>query len=367
MRRSASTTVLAVLSAGLIAASALPAAAGESGQNSLAASAGAPVTVAEHLAGPLTFDVTESGILYVGQSAVGVLTRFTPGSASVNLFSDPDLNNPAGDGLTGVSERGGAVTWAETLRDGRGEVSSTDVKRRSPAGTITQIADTFAYEQTKNPDSVSTYGIMGLSPTCLATLPDGYAPHSGTIDSHPYGTVTGSTGSTYVADQRANALLRIDSSGHVSTVAVLPGASFVITPAYATSQGLNSCVVGHTDVLEPGPTDVAIGPDGKLYVTTVPFTFPESALALGAVYRVNPKTGAIARVASGLSGATSLAIAPNGTIFVTELYRNRVSKISHGTVTPYISLTEPAAVEWASGHLYVATNISTDGKVVRLP
>jgi len=193
------------------------------------------------------------------------------------------------------------------------------------------------------------------------------APYTGIVDSHPYGTTIGSTGSTYVADQRANALLRIDSSGHISTVAVLPSASFIITAAYAASLGLNSCVIGHKRVLEPGPTDVAIGPDGKLYVTTVPFIFPNSGPALGAVYRVSPKTGATTRVASGLNGATSLAITPTGTIFVTELYRNRVTKISNGIVTPYLSLTEPAAVEWANGHLYVATNISTYGKIVRLP
>ncbi|MEV0945906.1 SMP-30/gluconolactonase/LRE family protein [Rhodococcus sp. NPDC049939] len=66
-------------------------------------------------------------------------------------------------------------------------------------------------------------------------------------------------------------------------------------------------VVGRLPGLLPGPDDLTVSQDGMLYVT---------AHIEGAVYRVDPKTGATCVVASGLSGGwtgpSSVRIGPNG-------------------------------------------------------
>jgi hypothetical protein len=64
-------------------------------------------------------------------------------------------------------------------------------------------------------------------------------------------------------------------------------------------------------------TGIARGPDGNLYINQLTsFPFPTAA---GRVWRVSPTSGAITEVASGVSAGTGLAVAPDGTIFVSEI------------------------------------------------
>jgi hypothetical protein len=319
----------------------------------------APVTVAEHLAGPLTFAVGDRGKLYVGQSFSGALTLIKPGHAPKDLVSAPGVD------VAAVSTKDGAVTWAETVF-GQDEVVSAVVKKRAKNGTVRQLADTLAYERSANPDGGTTYGFQGLTPQCLALTPPFLRPYTGLVDSHPYGSAIGRS-VTYVADAGANAVLKIDHSGRISTVAVLPGKKVKITAEAAAANGLDPCVAGHDFIFESVPTDVEIGPDGKMYVSSLPGG-PEdgSTGANGSVYRVNPKTGAVKLIATGFAGATNIAIAPNGTIYVAELFGGQVSSISrHGTVRPVVSLSQPAGLEWASGYLYASTNVFGDGSIVK--
>ncbi len=360
MRRSTITAALPLAIAGLLALGSVPAVADDS------PSSGAhnprpttPVTVAEHLVGPLTFAVGDHAKLYVGQSFSGALTLIEPGQAPEDLVSAPGVD------IAAVATKDGAVTWAETTF-GETEVGSAVLKRRSRNGAVSQLADTLLHERTTNPDAAITYGFQGLTPECLALIPPFLHPYTGHIDSHPYGSaISGST--TYVADAGANALLKVDRRGRVSTVAVLPAKTLQVPAEAAAANGLDPCVVGHDFVLEPVPTDVEIGDDGKLYVSTLPGGPEDGSLgANGSVYRVNPETGAVKLIATGFAGATNIAIAPNGTIYVAELFGNQVSSISrNGTVKPFVSLTEPAGLEYAHGYLYVSTNVFTDGSIVR--
>jgi hypothetical protein len=100
------------------------------------------------------------------------------------------------------------------------------------------VADVSAYEAMANPD---------------ANL----------IESNPYG-VLAEPGHHIVADAGANALIRVDANGDMSTLAVFPA-----RPARST---------------DAVPTDVVVGPDGAYYVselTGVPF-----AEGAARVYRV---------------------------------------------------------------------------------
>lgn len=355
----ATTVALALATVGILAAGSLPAVADSS--PSAATLAKAPVTVASHLAGPLTFAVGDGGKLYVGQSFSGALTLIKSGRPSVNLVSAPGVD------IAAVSTRHSSVTWAQSVFNKDREVVSAVIKHRTKKGSIRQIANTLAYERRVNPDGKKKYGFRGLSPACTALIPQFLRPYTGRIDSHPYGSVT-SRSATYVADAGANALLKIDHRGRVSTVAVLPSKTVRITAAAAAANKLNPCVVGHDYVLESVPTDVEIGPNGKLYVSTLPGGAEDGSMgANGSVYRVNPKNGAVNRVATGFAGATNIAITPTGKIYVAELFGDRVSSISrNGKVTRVARLTKPAGLEWARGYLYVSTNVFVDGSIVKL-
>jgi sugar lactone lactonase YvrE len=86
----------------------------------------------------------------------------------------------------------------------------------------------------------------------------------------------------------------------------------------------------------------------------------------GSVFRVNPNTGAVNVVARGFSGATDLAVADDGTIYVAELFGNRISSISNGVVSTVVDVFSPGAVEIGpDGTLYATTGVfGPSGSVV---
>ncbi|MDQ1716764.1 MAG: hypothetical protein QOE89_717, partial [Pseudonocardiales bacterium] len=140
----------------------------------------------------------------------------------------------------------------------------------------------------------------------------------------------------------------------------------------AKAQKLPDCVIGVTYNFEPVPTDVEVGPDGWLYVTTLPGG-PEdpSAGARGSVYKVNPHTGRSVRIAIGFAGATNLALDGHGNIYVVELFAGQVSKVVHHKPQPVLSLPAVAAIEYEDGSFYASTapalsGSSNPGTIVKL-
>jgi sugar lactone lactonase YvrE len=118
---------------------------------------------------------------------------------------------------------------------------------------------------------------------------------------------------------------------------------------------------------EPVPTDVELGPDGLLYVTLLPGGPEDPSLgARGAVYSVDPDTGEVALVAGGFLGATDLAIAPDGRIYVAELFGDQISTVSGTGAQPFVEVRQPAAVEWADGTLFATINAFGNGSVVTI-
>lgn len=312
-----------------------------------------PTVVVDGLLTPLSFDVTPRGDLYVAQAFAGVLTHVTKDGEQ-----HPFAEAAPGSSVGAVSVSGGTVTWAERS-DVDFVVTGALLHRRTADGTTTTV-DVLAYEVAENPDAVNTYGIEGLTEECAAAIPEEVAPfvlpYTGMPDSNPYGSVTvGST--TYVADAGANAVLAVSKDGVISTAAVLPAVPITVTAQAAGNLGLPECAVGLTYWAEPVPTDVEVGRGGMLYVTSLPGGPEDDSLgANGAVYRVDPATGAVVLVARGFVGATNLAVAPNGTIYVTELFGGRVSAITRtGEIVTVAELVMPAAVEWQKGRLYVST------------
>jgi hypothetical protein len=230
------------------------------------------------------------------------------------------------------------------------------------------VVDTRAFESTRNPDAGIEYGVANPSDCVRAALEaDPQAPpatYTGQVDSHAYASVAVGNG-WVVADAGGNDLLRVSADGRVSLLTVLPAQPFTFTADAAAALGLPDCVVGVTYRFEAVPTDVELGTDGMLYVTTLPGGPETPALgARGSLYRVDPRSGAYTRIAGGIIGATNVAVADDGAIYVTEFFAGRVSRIVRGAPRPYLSLPGAVAVEVQHGALYVATAPETDANGV---
>ncbi len=328
-------------------------------------SGGAPVILADGLAGPLQIDAGGGKVL-VAQGFTGTISSIGPRGAVTDLVAEPGFETAAV-----AAGPFGSVFYARNNEEGQSEL-----RVRDRNGATRTFADLGTYEATQNPDQVTTYGIDGgLSPECEAQWPSdqvGPPTYPGQVDSHPY-TLAMTPFGVLVADAAANAILFVDWTGRVRTAAVLPAQPTLITADAAAANGLPECVVGRSYNFEPVPTDVEIGPRGTLFVTTLPGGPEDPSLgARGSVYRVNPFSGRSRLVATGFAGATNLAVAPDGTIYVAELFANRVSKVRNGAPSPVADVNQVAAVEWDRGALLVTADVfPTDegafiGKVLRI-
>jgi hypothetical protein len=335
-----------------------------------AATADPPTEVVqEGFVSPLKLALDLDGTKYVADSFVGALHRISwRGDSTVAYTAAP------GTELAAVSAFAGTVYFAERV----GTMETVDaavLKTMDRRGNVTTVADLLAYEQQENPDAGQHYGFSDLDPACAAQLPPGVPlDYEGLIDSHPYATL-GTPLGTVVADAGSNALLTVDRRGNVRTLAVLPPQRTVVGE-WGVGLGLPACAIGQRFDFEPVPTDVELGPDGWLYVTLLPGG-PEdpSAGARGSVVRVNLWRGTVETVATGFAGATDLAVAPNGDIYVAELFGGRIALVEKGSSEPvtFREVATPAAVEWSPRGLYAtidalgAEGAPPAGKLVFLP
>lgn len=320
-----------------------------------------PTKVARKLVSPLSMVVAGDGTTYVSQNFAGLLTAVPAGGGKPEVV----FGAPKGTELGALSESRGTVRFATT----KGKEAFLWSMR--PGTRPVKVADLGKHERTTNPDADVAYGFTDLDPTCAAQIPPEVpAAYTGIKESHPYGS-TVRRGTTYVADAAGNSIVAVDARGKVSTVAVLPPIQVLITAEAAAANGLPACTVGKSYGFEAVPTDVEVGPGGWLYVSLLPGG-PEdgSAGANGAVVRVKARTGRVRPVASGFAGATGVAVADNGDVYVAELFGGQVTRIKKGTGTPkpYAEVIMPGAVEWADGDLLVSANVLADppaGMVLR--
>ena len=324
-------------------------------------------TLASHMVSALSLAVAKDGTVYASDNFVGSLVGLKGKAAPYQVYQSTEKNAEVG----AVSTYAKKVTFTIT---GKKKVV---MQWKVGDAKAHMFANVGAYEEKKNPDKGQSYGLLNPTAECVASWPvkqAGPPTYTGVVDSHPYSTYTTSKG-VYVGEAAGNDILWIDNSGKIKTVAVLPTTDVVITADAVAELHLSPACVGTTYRLEPVPTDIELGPDGWLYVSSLPGG-PESA-ALGAngrVYKVNPKTGAYKMVATGFIGTVDLAVANNGDIYVAELFAGQISKIKKGshTAKPFLTVAMPGAVEWTKDALYYTVNAvpagkTPKGKVIRMP
>jgi hypothetical protein len=264
--------------------------------------------------------VGADGAVFVAEAGDGGTLRCT---------KDPETNQPICLGLTGAIARV-AATRVETVVGGLPSVAATGGRQASgPADVVAAAGGQLAFvlQDTK----IDAAGANGFGP---AARPLGHiafaapgapavrlgADLAGYEAAHDPDRGAGATGTTRiesdpyglvayrggyaVADAAGNDLLFVDAAGRVHLLAVFPPRS---------SGGAAKPVVAQSV-----PTSVAVGPDGALYVgelTGYPF-----ALGSARVWRVVP--GAAPTVyATGFTTISALAFDRAGRLLVLEIDR----------------------------------------------
>lgn len=333
-----STRHLVAASAALVlAGTAAGASAAPAGRSAPKAGPSAVAVVAKKLVGPLSVAQAPDGTRYWADSFAGLLYKQTPAGVVSVIYKSKH------HGADGVSADGGVLRFVTGSSDNK----SGGVWTLDAAGAPVLLGDTWKYEKKANPDGKFKYGLLNTPKSCLAQAPKEIQPYSGHKETHSY-AVASANGVTYVADAGANAILALNAQGQFSTVAALKPVKVTLTKSAVEANHAPSCLVGKKLALEAVPTDVEVGPDGSLYVTSLPGGPEDPTLGLnGRVLRIDPATSKVSTVADGLLSPTGVAVASNGDIYVAQLFRGEISKIKAGKhkAKTYLKVPLPAAVE----------------------
>jgi hypothetical protein len=317
--------------------------------------------LAEGLVSPLHLAVGTARSVYVSQDFAATLSRMDRHGVDDIYVGDEGWD------VAGVETRGTTTFFLESVGAGMGVAENLDghlnaITKRGDVRTIANFAD---YERRFNPDGGQDYGLgPEASADCVAeaTPPEpGQGPpprYKGVIDSHPYAlAVRGNT--AFVADAGMNAILSVDlRNGHISTVAVLPPRPATISAGAAALLQAPGCA-GSVYAFEPVPTDVEFGPDGWLYVTSLPGGPEDESLgARGAIFKINPWSGETKLWADGIVSPTGLAVANNGDMYVASLFGGEILKLScwNKDRSVFLAVDQPADVEVQGRTLYATVN-----------
>ncbi|BCW54055.1 ScyD/ScyE family protein [Arthrobacter sp. FX8] len=313
---------------------------------------------------PLHLAVGKGESVRVSQDFAGVLTRVEHDGSTEDVYTAKK-----GWEVAGVEIRDSTTYFLESIGAGQGDPAKLQgyLKSIDSRGDVDTIANFAEYERKHNPDGDQHYGFEpDVSDKCLADWP-AFPParYTGTVDSHPYAlAVKDST--AYVADAGMNAILKVNlKSGAISTLTVLPPRPAKVPAGLQIPLDMEGhtmtvpdCVVGEKYAFEPVPTDVEIGPDGWLYVTSLPGgpEGPELG-ARGAIFKVNPWNGDTTVWADHILSPTGLAVADNGDIYVASLFGGEILKFNcDADRSRFLEVNLPADVEFKDGDVFATVD-----------
>ncbi|WP_285245412.1 ScyD/ScyE family protein [Pseudarthrobacter sp. fls2-241-R2A-127] len=319
--------------------------------------------LADGLISPLHVSAGTGRTVLVSQDFAGNLTSIRKDGSTADLAT----GTPQGWEVAGSDTRGSTTYYLESVGAGQGDPAALHgyLKSIDSKGDVDTIANIADYERRHNPDGSQHYGFgKDVSEQCLAGWP-AFPPvrYKGIVDSHPYALAV-KDDTAYVADAGMNAVLKVNlKNGDIDTVAVLPPRTATIPAGLkipvdmqGNTMTVPDCVVGHKYAFEPVPTDVGIGPDGMLYVTSLPGGPEGPDLgARGAIFKINPWNGDTDLWADHILSPTGLAVAGNGDVYVASLFGGEILKFTcEGSRSQFLAVNMPADVD-ISGHTLYAT------------
>lgn len=306
------------------------------------------------LVGPLHLSHGRNGSVTVSESFAGRLTRVDDAGTHSVLYETPDWS------VAGNAQRDRRTYFLESQGAGPDPAGlAGHVRIIDQNGSQETLGDFATLETEENADGGTRYGFRDLPAGCAAELPPTMPEtYQGEIDSHPYGIAL-TDRRIYVADAGANSVVSVDArTGETETVAVLPPRPYKITAEAAASNGLPACVVGTTYEFEAVPTDVAVGPDGLLYVTSLPGGPEDPTLGpRGAIFTVDPD-GDVELLAEDIMTPTGLALDDGGGLYVASLFGEGVLRIDpdSGDSTVVLAAQFAADVDIRGHTLYATVN-----------
>ncbi|HEY0239227.1 MAG TPA: ScyD/ScyE family protein [Friedmanniella sp.] len=318
------------------------------------AAAETPATVkvvAKNLSDPRQLSAS-GAFFYVAESGLDQVAQVTKtgGKRTTVLLHIPNAQ--------GVVRAGGRIyTTSGAAGPGGTEVAGN---RRLYVGKPGQKAKTFAdllaYELKYDPDNQT----------------QGTGPDADTL-SNPYYVVKSRSrgGFLLVADAGANDVLAVNRKGRVSTFFVPPS----VTTGDCAKQQQNSDAGPSCDAV---PTGLAYGPGGLLYISAL----TSEVAGQGRVYVVD-KNGKLVKTLTGFSGPTGVAVGTDGSVYVSEALQGapegapppgfnpdtigQIVKVAPDAKRTYAQVSQPSGLLWSDGKLYASarslykTFLGTDG------
>lgn len=277
----------------------------------------------------------------------GQVSKISPsGAKTVVAKGLPSYNSSEGaTGAAGIVVSGNSL-YITTAAPGVGIQKLTPLTNEGSilkidiaTGAVSKVADLAAYEKANNPE-----------------------PYE--INSDPYGLAMGPDGMLYATDAGGNDVLKVNpASGQISLVAVIPGikpAGFPFPPEGNPARG------GKAEI-DPVPTGIMVASDGTIYVTLLSGgPFPKGAAKLMKIVG-----GQVSEVAGGFTMATGVAMGPDGKIYVSQITTSldftktppdiqpgQVSRVNADGSTTAVAtgLMSPNAIAFdKAGNLFVTT------------
>jgi hypothetical protein len=307
----------------------------------------APVkTITRGLDGPFGLDVQSSRQALVAESDSGEVT-------SVDLRTGKQRTLISGLAApAGVASHGGKVY---VVLGGSGEDGPPPPSAYPPASLLVAnkngkgvriLADLMAYELKHNPDGQAQFKPTGEPYDAL---------------SNPFSMISTKWG-LLIADGGANDVLRVNPrTGKISTFFVPPNPRTpeCLQPDAQANPGTVGC--------DSVPTGLAV--QGRyVYVSTLGAEQPGAA----AIWKLDGRSGKVLRVWRGFTSLTGVAVAPNGTLYASEVLFGapagegppppgfdpstvgRLTRIHHGRIT-HAQVTMPTGLEYFHGRLYASS------------
>ncbi len=265
---------------------------------------GGPANLA-HLSGPQGVSVAADGTVFIADGG-NLRVRRIGTDGIIATLTGTNFGN-TGDGGLATAAQFKAVSDVAVGPDGSvyiADASAYLVRRVTPDGIIHPFAGN---------GMINFSGDTG--PATAAGM-------------EPYGIVVGPDGSVYIADRQASRIRVVDQNGIINTFAGtnVSGSSGDGGPATSARLG--------------GPTGLAFGPDGSLYIVDrsnhrIRKVSPQGIISTvvgngqyGFTGDGGPATSA--KIAS----PTHIAIAPDNTLYVADTYNNRIRAVgSEGIIT----------------------------------